>query len=242
MKKLTVLVSLYNAGDFLASKLECLSRQTIIRECEVVLLLCPAYDGDNFELEKGIYRDFVNTNNARVIEYSEYVKLYKSWNDGISVTNSQYVTNSNVDDLLNDRYYEIMCCELDSRANGSDAIDVVHCDVHVTDRPNCLWPAWKYHGIINTDYPGSTLGPCPVWRRSLHTKFGLFEDFYVVSDALLWEKWRLGGVRFGKVITSEPMALYLQGNNLELRVDHNTGISFRDLMEIAERLTSSASA
>ena len=69
-----------------------------------------------------------------------------------------------------------------------------------------------------------------MWRRSLHDKFGLFENKYTVSDALAWHQWHKNGVKFLNI--DEILAIYYQGgpsHNLETRIDQETGRPLRDI-------------
>src|SRR4051812_37257161 len=102
MKLATVLVALYRAGPFLAAKLENLRCQTAFADCWIVLLNCGNEDG-----EEDLYRAWAATHpNVVVRRYDSFISLYDSWNHGLQMTDSTYVLNSNVDDLLHPDYIE----------------------------------------------------------------------------------------------------------------------------------------
>jgi len=223
MKKITVLIALYKAGKFLAAKTNDLRRQSMFDDCIFVFLNC-----QNHNNEDVICRKFLNQHveNAHIIEYRDYVKLYRSWNDGIKATKSKYIVNANVDDVWHPQYLERLCKELDDNPE----LSVVASKVYTTHKIGQLWPDWQIYGELTTQWPGGTLGPCPVWRRNLHEKYGYFDDCYVISDALMWYRWEEGGEKF-KII-DEYLALYYQGGNLEKRIDPKTNLTLNQIDRI----------
>ena len=219
---ITILVALWKAGRFLDAKLKNLEQQTLFDRCNIVLLNC-----QNLEGEADIYADFLaEHDNATEIRYSQHMRLYPTWNDGIKATKSEFIMNSNVDDMLHPQYIE-KCTEwLGKNPNFS----VVSSKIITTDVPNQVWPNWgAIIGIIPFKaYPKSTAGPCPVWRRLLHSKYGYFGNYRTIGDAKMWEKWYAGSEQFGLI--DEKLVLYLASSqSLERRVDCTTMKSYRDL-------------
>lgn len=213
-KLITILVALYEAGPFLRAKLQNLERLHHFDKCWVVLLNC-----ENKHNEADLYTDYLSKYpNMMARQYNSYVSLYTSWNDGIMATNSTYIMNSNVDDMLHPAYVELCTDYLE---NNPD-IAVVSSRVAITDEPNRVWPNWNssedmpFHA-----FPDSTAGPCPVWRRSLHAKYGMFDGrCRVIADGLIWEKWHEGGEKFG--LLDKRLALYYRNpTSLERRRDED---------------------
>lgn len=219
-RKATVLVALYKSGSFIENKIVDLSRQTAFKDCHIVLLNC-----QNLGDERDHYLDFVRSNdNVIEVQFRDYVKLYRSWNFGIWLTQSDYIINSNADDRLHPELFEKLIAALDADRDAG----VVMCDSYVTDRPNSIYPDWQWYGDIITGYPGRTAGPCPMWRREL-MEITDFPDTYVISDALVWHRWHSQGVKF-KRLDLPPMSLYYQahGQNLETRMTES-GELLRDV-------------
>jgi len=133
--------------------------------------------------------------------------------------------NSNVDDMLHPDYVSLCTEYLDSHPD----IAVVSSRVIMTDTPNQIYPDWEWCDEMPFHaYPQSTAGPCPVWRRSLHEKYGYFDNYRVIGDARMWEKWLAGGEKFG--LLDKKLVLYLRNpNSLERRRDPTTGRSLREL-------------
>jgi len=210
MKKVTILISLYKASEFLSAKLENLLKQTYFNKCYIVLLNC-----QNLENESLIYAEYTKKyKNIISKDYVEYVKLYSSWNDGIKMTKSEYIMNSNVDDMLHPKYVETCCKHLDNNPETG----YVTTQVLTTYTPCQTWPDWEPDSKMHIQYPKGTVGPCPMWRRSLHDKHGYFGDFLAVGDAVMWEIWHGNKVKFD-IINKKMVLYYHHQSSLERRTD-----------------------
>lgn len=209
----TILVALYNAGRFIESKITNLCQQTIFDQAQIVLLNC-----QNLQDEHNKCGDFLQLPNVIEIDYPEYIYLYSTWNDGIKRTTSEFICNSNVDDMWHPTYLERCVEHLRKNPN----LACVSTGVLITRTPNQI----DHTKWINENgrmplaiYPKSSAGPCPVWRRSLHDKYGYFDNrVAIIGDALLWEQWLAGGEQFGLI--PEYLALYYASSeSLERRID-----------------------
>lgn len=217
-KIVTILVALWKAGGFLEKKLINLKQQTFFSQCNIVLLNCQNHDN-----EAGIYVDFLKHDNVTEIRYDEYTYLYPTWNDGIKSTESEFIMNSNADDMLHPEYVETCSHWLKTHPDFA----CVSTGVLLTYHPNQVYPNWEHQGNLPLDfYPNSTAGPCPLWRRSLHDKYGYFDPrCSTIGDTVMWEKWYAGGERFG-LIKRDMVLYYAHSDSLERRVEN--GISLRD--------------
>jgi len=219
--RVVVLVALYKSGKFIKSKIESLKLQTIIDDSLVVFLNC-----QNHENESALCDAFAaERSNVINIVFDEPILLYPSWNVGIKRTKSRYITNYNADDQWHPTYLERCCDYLDQHPD----VGIVSTGILMTHTPNQLWPDWTPHDKIPAHpYPLSTAGPCPIWRRELHKKYGYFGNYRVIGDARLWEKFHAGGEQFGLI--SDDLALYyLSAESLERRHDPSTGQLLRDI-------------
>lgn len=219
-RRVTILVAMYNAGQFLQAKIDNLLRQTIFDQITIVLLNC-----QNKDRESQIYADFLN-NHENVIEiyYENYKRLYSTWNDGIKTTSSDFICNSNVDDMLHPEYVEICSKWLDDNPEFC----CVNTGILLTHESNQVYSEkWESHDKLPFHaYPASTAGPCPLWRRSLHDIYGYFDPrCATIGDAIMWEKWYAGGERFG-LIRQDMVLYYIHAESLERRVED--GISLRN--------------
>lgn len=222
MRKITVLVGLYRASRFLEAKIANLKLQNNFDDCNIILLNC-----QDLEKESTLYADFLQSNeNVSEILFKQHIGLYATWNAGIEQSQSEYIVNANADDMWHPEYLERMIKALDEDSGAA----VAYSHVKLTGQPNQFDASkWQYTGGLSTrPFPQGTMGPCPVWRRSLHDRFGLFPDYQVISDALMWQKWRRGGERFLQV--PEPLVLYFQNpNSLERRLCPHSKLPLREV-------------
>lgn len=219
-KTATILIAIYKAGQYIEAKIKNLKQQTYFDRCNIVLLNC-----QNLDNEATVYADFLAENpNVMEISYDKHTRLYPTWNDGIKTTESTYIMNSNVDDMLHPQYVEACSKWLDENQDYC----CVTTGILLTHKPNQLWPNWDWKDRLPFRvYPTSTAGPCPLWRRSLHDKYGFFGNYRVIGDAKMWEKWLAGGEKFG-MLKRDFVLYYAHSGSLERRTD-TKGQSFRDL-------------
>jgi cellulose synthase/poly-beta-1,6-N-acetylglucosamine synthase-like glycosyltransferase len=227
MKKVTILISLYKASEFLSAKLENLLKQTYFNKCCVVLLNC-----QNLENESLIYAEYTKKyKNIISKDYTKFIKLYSSWNDGIKMTKSKYIMNSNVDDMLHPDYVKTCCEYLDNNPETGCVTTQVattyrSCQKYfgavapTTNKKSKFAALWDINSRLRIQYPKGTMGPCPMWRRSLHDKHGYFGDYLAIGDAVMWETWHNNNVKFG--VINKNMVLYYNNRlSLERRFDKN---------------------
>jgi len=219
--RVTVLVSLYQAGPYIEAKIANLLRQTKLDLAEIIFLNC-----QNLHNERARYDSILGTQ-FREVWFGSYARLYSTWNYGIRMSKSDYVVNSNVDDMWAPEFLEKCVASLDANQDAA----VVSTGVSITDIPN-QHSSWETSGEMpKFPYPLSTAGPCPMWRRSLHYKYGYFGDFRTIGDADMWERWLAGGERF-TLIPDDLVLYYRSPVSLERRSEG--GVSLRDL-DLSER-------
>lgn len=218
MTDVTIMTAIYKAGDFIENFMSEIVRQTIFNRCKLVLLNC-----QNLHNERQIYKPYLGSNVVS-IEYPEYVKLYHTWNNAMYFYPSKYFISANIDDRWRPDYLEQCVAFLDMHSE----FGVVAGGVDVTDTKNCTWPVWQVSDTMSIMYPGSTMGPSPMWRKELIDKWGGFSNYYSIGDARLWEIWHANGVRFGTL--PETYILYYRNpESLERRRDNDSGKLLSDI-------------
>jgi len=118
--------------------------------------------------------------------------IYACWNLMIKETESEYITNANVDDRLFPSSIENHTDLLDS----SPDIDVAYCLNVCVEAPNpnpCLLTGQELliptaEFSIDNMLKGNLPHNHPVWRRSLHDRFGYFNETDYVSGSD-WDFW-----------------------------------------------------
>lgn len=214
MKKLVVMVSVYNAGNFIENRLDNLRQSTMAKDTEVWVVNANSPDPRDDSIPKKF--------DVRYIKLPERIGVYAAWNYIIKNSSSLYLTNANADDLIAPGGYAKLSRTLDL----SPQVGFVYPSWYTTDRPNLTWEDIRKGraaadksgkpGTYKGDLDSGGVGHFPMWRRSLHEKLGHFDDgFKALGDADWWARcWWLGRTEFRW--QKEYLACYLfrNGENL----------------------------
>lgn len=211
MTKVSAIVSTYNAERDIRGRIEDLLQQTLYAhgELEIVVVNAGSRDGTDY-----ILRDYLGC-----IVYVRSLRegIYTSWNRGIAIATGTYVTNANADDRLRPDALEVMATAFDDTPD----IGFVFGDAIVTSTPNARWNGPyvvsdkpPYHGTIgwsDTRDPRLFLqsyvgGPNPMWRRTLHAQYGMFDDSFQLAGDY---EWALRLIAHGVTYRHIPTALTL---------------------------------
>lgn len=210
MNKITAIVSAYYAEEYLEGRLENLLNQTLRPE---IVVVCQS--GSPEEEIVGRFMTDAGTQDADgiyVIRTEGIPSVYSAWNVAIRHSKSDYLTNANSDDRLAPDALEKAVGILDQRRK----VGVVYFDVDVVDNLDggfetaerigkFEWAEGDWKRLLEIAF----VGPCPVWRRSIHQDFGLFDEtLQVAGDYEFWIRIMKEGVRFFHL--REPLAIYLR--------------------------------
>jgi glycosyltransferase involved in cell wall biosynthesis len=138
--------------------------------------------------------------------------IYAAWNIGIRAANGEYITNANCDDSIYAGTYAAMALHLDM----NDHIALVYGDNDLQ-----MGSSTRLHKRMEGGYDVLKkycfVGPFPMWRRSLHDKYGLFDERYkICGDYEYWLRIARAGEKFDHF--SWPVGLYLKrADSLEHR-------------------------
>ncbi len=184
--RISVLTAIKNSEAFLRTCLECLAKQTLIQETEIIVV---GYKTNN--REKEILADFQKKGAPVIYISANSPGLYYAWNLGIKNSRGMYITNLNADDRLKNDALEIMAKALDDNSR----IALVYGDNYITTKPNETFDHNSSKGQISNRpvYSHRELlikcicGPFPMWRRELHKEVGYFDEHYrVAGDYEFW--------------------------------------------------------
>lgn len=208
--RITVIVSLYQAERFLQTRLENLVAQTIFAQCEILL-----YDAASPGNEQDLAAEFTRKyHNIRYTRLPERIGIYAAWNLGVMEAQGAYVANANADDLLRPDALEVMADYMDAHPD----CDLVYADYFVTHQP-----ARSFVDHMRSGYAtrpefspeimryACFMGPMPLWRRSLHERFGLFDEgMAAAGDYEFWCRCVAGKARFAHI--PQFLGLYLHNS------------------------------
>jgi len=190
MGTVSAIVSAYYCSAFLQQRLDNLHEQ----DCEIVII---AQEGSKeAEIAK----------NELLVLTPDIPTIYKAWNLGIKASTGDYLTSANSDDIFYPGALRKMADVLDNDKRFA----IIYSDVDMTD---------TIGGEKKTTYKNSRgdfdelmhrcfVGPFPMWRKSLHEKYGMFnEEFHVAGDYEFWLRIASNGERF--YYMPESLGLYV---------------------------------
>lgn len=205
--KVSVIVSTYNSEKFIRGCLKNLVNQTLYPKGELEIIVI---DSNSEQNEQEIVEEFqIRYPNISYIRTLERETLYTAWNRGIQEARGQHITNANTDDRHRPDALEIMANYLDTHTNtalvyAAQLITTVANDTWATTQADRYWnwPPFSYSELERR----CIIGPQPMWRKSLHEKYGYFRsEFSCAGDYEFW-------LRIGKteeiVCLPEILGLY----------------------------------
>lgn len=182
----TAIVSTYNSEKYLEGCLQDLEDQTISDQLEIIVV-----DSGSRQNEASIVKKYQQCfTNIRYIRTEARETIYSAWNRAAQVARGKYLTNANTDDRHRPDAFERMLNVFEH----DDNIALVYADAAVTEQENagfdsavvtaCFrWPEFDANHLFSVCY----IGPQPMWRSSLHEKYGYFDaSLRVAGDYDFW--------------------------------------------------------
>ena len=204
MGTVSCIVSAYYAEEFLAGRLQNLIEQSTQPE---IIVVCR-----RGSKEYSIASAWENSKSLiRVIETDDIPTIYAAWNLGIQAATGDYITNQNSDDRL---YPGALAKLVDALDKHAKKYNVVYSNADIVETLGGP-PAGRYEwmeGGIEELLHGCFLGPWPMWRKSLHEKYGYFDgEMYSAGDYEFWMRLAKAGEKFFHL--REVNGAYLKRDN-----------------------------
>lgn len=196
--RVSVITSVYNGDEFIEGFLKDILRQTIFHECEFIIINANS-PGNEESIIQQYAAQYPNIIYERL---AVDPGVYGVWNYAIKKARADFISNSNIDDRRNPESLEMHAKALEEDPN----VDLVYAAVYVSLKANeafennsCYWvidPQDFSPQIMNLCLPG----PLPMWRKSVHEKYGFFdESFFSSGDFEFWNRLVSHGVKFKKI-------------------------------------------
>ena len=200
LPKVSVLISIYKSEVYLAHFLENLKNQNGFMFIQPVMI-----SSDPTEYEREILLEFAKQNTNVILEFfPQRIGIYQAWNHAIKISDGEYLTNWNVDDVRRNDSINLQAEYLSKRR----WLDVVFQDIYYVFRENLDWNTIENIGIktnlCNVTLVALLSGACPphnapMWRRRIHIDVGFFDEKYKsAGDLDFWIRCVLGGKKFLK--------------------------------------------
>ena len=204
MGTVSCIVSAYYAEEFLGGRLQNLMAQKPTPE---IVVICRVNSAEH-ELIKSEYEgfDFIN-----LVLTDDIPTVYAAWNLGIQIATGDYITNQNSEDRLYPGALAKLADALDKHAKK---YNVVYSNADIVETLGGP-PAGRYEwmeGGIEELLHGCFLGPWPMWRKSLHEKYGYFDgEMHSAGDYEFWMRLAKAGEKFFHL--REVTGAYLKRDN-----------------------------
>jgi len=147
-----------------------------------------------------------------LIDAEPTITIYEAWNIGAAAAQGEYLTNANADDRLARYGLERLASTLDRHPQ----VAVAYGDVDIVeDLSGGFEYAWRTgyfrwaEGGLEELMKHCFLGPQPMWRKSLHDKYGPFDgSFQSAGDYEFWL--RLAAYNEAFYHVREVLGIYLR--------------------------------
>jgi glycosyltransferase involved in cell wall biosynthesis len=243
--KVSIITSLYNAERDLEGLYRTITSQSLFVRDEAEWIIINARSTDN---TRSILETWDHPN-IQIDHTRHRVGLYEAWNIGIALARGDYITNANADDRAHPLRLEAYAHALDQHPD----VAVVYGDHANATRPTDwgmdrivpngthgyramqTWPQFDAHLLTRTCY----LSPFPMWRRSLHQRYGGFDESYLVcGDYEFWLRVVAHGDRAMKVASVHPdgWGIYTVGGLSMTRLERTAYESARAVLQWGKRI------
>jgi glycosyltransferase involved in cell wall biosynthesis len=207
--KVSAIISAYFCEEYLEGRIENLKAQTLRPQIVVVA----EFESPEYKIADSLWEE------PDVMVATAYDQpaptIYDAWNKGIKAASGDFITNANSDDRLAPYAIQKLARQLDIRPE----IGLVYADVDIVESlEGGFDSAWRtghfrwWEGEDQFEKLKSGLcylGPQPMWRRSLHDKYGYFDpEFKSAGDLEMWLRLSKNGVRFHHL--REVLGIYLR--------------------------------
>ncbi len=181
--RVSIIASVDDVDAFIKEFLEDTIRQTIFSQSELILI-----NANSPGNEESVILDYVAAYpNIKYHKLDKNPGLYAIYNDAIALASADLIANADIADRRNPEFLERQVKYLESHP----IIDLVYSEYLITHHANESWENNQYRykvklpdflpGLMNMCLPG----PQPVWRKTMHEKYGLFDETFSYSGD--WE-------------------------------------------------------
>lgn len=206
----TAIVSTYVAERFLVGCLDSLLGQTIASRLEIIVV-----DSASPENEAAIALRYKGAHpNIIYLRTDSRESVYQAWNRGARLAKGEYITNANTDDRLAPNALETLVRALQETPEAA----LAYADVVVSRFANRPFD-WNLRDgwIARPNYApsimlsGCHMGPQPLWRRSVHSEVGLFDE--TLTSASDYDFWCRIALRHPLLHVAEVLGSYYDNPN-----------------------------
>ncbi len=213
----SIITSVYNGEKFIEGYLEDTIKQTIFNECELILI-----NANSPQNEEQIINKYLQKYpNIKYLKLDNDPGLFAVYNKAIKLAKADLITNGNLDDRKDTKTLEIYSKFLQENPD----IDLVYSGYLITNQPNETFEKNSHKWIVEPEeFSAEKMyqylpGPQPMWRKSIHEKYGYFDESYkCVGNWEMWLKAVANGAKFKKLPGIHTL-YYANPNGISLNQD-----------------------
>lgn len=205
--KISSFCSFFKAEKYIQGYIEDVLNQSIFKDIEFIFLNCDSPENE----EQYILPLTKKFNNIKYHKLNKDPGLYGAWNYAIkNLCSANIIGNWNADDRKSNNSFEILYKEFERNPDldlvyGQTYISKIlnekYIDSNFTEIYHCL--PHSFDNLIKNNSPHCM----PLWKKTLHDKFGYFNEQYsVASDGDMWLRASIGGAKIKMV--NHPIGLY----------------------------------
>jgi len=166
MKKISLLVRIYKSGEWIENRLNNLLEAIKMLDAEIICINADSPDSRDDLIPSSMVSD-----KLKYVKLPSLVGVYDAWNIAIEMSESEYLTNANTDDLASPDLY----CVLRDMLDADKSIGVAYTSWYSIGMEVKIWSDINSHSVVNPghfngDFINGHVGHFPMWRRSLHDK------------------------------------------------------------------------
>ena len=196
--RVSIITSVYRGDQFIKGFMEDIVKQTIFDQCELIIINAASPDH-----EDEVIREYLSKYSNIIYKKLERDPgLYGVWNMAIKMARADLITNANIDDRRNPESIEVQAKALDENPD----LDLVFNQYAWSNIPNQIYDLSTLGCLANVpefspkNMWGCLPGPQPMWRKSMHDKYGYFDESYkLVGDYEMWLRAVSKGSKFKKI-------------------------------------------
>lgn len=203
--KISIITSVWDGDEFIEGFLEDVTKQTIFSQSELIIINpnSPGHEEEVIKKYTALYPNII------YVRLPQDPGLYGVWNRAIKMAHADIVTNANIDDRSRLDALEVHVKELEDNPD----VDLVYSGYLYTEIPNETFENNHYKYYVDPfEFCSKNMalclpGPRPVWRKSLHDRYGYFDETFSMSaDWGMWLRATSLGAKFKKI--PGPFTLY----------------------------------
>ena len=205
--KISSFCSFFKAEKYIKGYIEDVLNQSIFKDIQFIFLNCNSPENE----EQYILPLTKKFNNIKYYKLDKDPGLYAAWNYAIkNLCSADIIGNWNADDRKPSNSFEILYKEFErnpyldivyGQTYISKIINEKYIDNDFSETYPCL--PHSFDNLIKNNSPHCM----PIWKKSIHDKFGYFNEKYsVASDGDMWLRASVGGAKIKMV--NHPIGLY----------------------------------